>query len=924
MEKNTSGGMGVVLVCTHGKDETVVLKACTNPHVTSLKLFERETKNWLRLEPHPNIVTAHKVLRHKVPDVGSAYWLVLEYVAGAVQSNGDSGNTGYLLSNDFRINVKSLSQEMLLRCLLDICCGMEHMFKCDIPAHGDLKPDNILIDSAGRAKISDLGLSGMTTEGWHSYEYTAPELKDKIKRQSPNEDSDLYSLGRIIEKDVCPHIMDPRLCRKLKEIAKECLEDNPLLRPNDFAQVRRAFKRLYRSHFHRAYEPAPKQQPRADKILEKVASLLSLPVPNTDTILTLLKQAEKSGRNNPDIYFWRGVALSLQGYYAISAKDFARANRLRPDHIPTLYSRAISLLKMGHPCEAARMASQALKLGPSNIKVCIIYSLALAYSDKLPDALSVCQKAIKLDPANPEGYRTLALILLLQEKTDESIQAFQKTIALDPNDLVAQPMLGLIFGLQGKLEEADCAFQAAIDRNPRNILIYSQYGYMLEISGKYCEAEGMYKKVIELVSTQGLVGGPSQDRVGDIGNIDLHEMSIPTAEAHSSLGKLYAMQNRIEEAAAEYRAAIRCAPSYSGDFYCALGHVLNELGKPDEAVGEYTTAIDFGSDNASAYYGLGIALRKQGKLDEAIVAYQKAIELDPQDAANYNSLGFALEKQGKLDEAIVAHQKAIELDPKDATVQHNLGIALRKQGKLDEAIAAYRKAIELDPNDAAAYYDLGIAFDKQGKREESIAAYKKTIELVPDNASAYLSLGSAFADQGKMEDALVAYRKATALNPSSAFGYNGLGWLLHERGELAEAVAAYNKAIELSPTYDRAYNGLGTVLGDMGQFKEGAAACWKAIKLKPNSFYAYDSLGTILKKQGNLKGAVEAYVKAVTLEPRQALVRYNLGKALMEMGDNGPAKDQLSAGLVIIEAMSSPAKEDMELKNKIQFLLKTF
>jgi tetratricopeptide (TPR) repeat protein len=93
------------------------------------------------------------------------------------------------------------------------------------------------------------------------------------------------------------------------------------------------------------------------------------------------------------------------------------------------------------------------------------------------------------------------------------------------------------------------------------------------------------------------------------------------------------------------------------------GVALAVQGKLDEAIAEYRAAIRLKPDHAEPHYDLGVALAVQGKLDEAIAEYRAAIRIKPNHASAHYFLGKALAGQGKLDEAIAEIRKARDNAP---------------------------------------------------------------------------------------------------------------------------------------------------------------------------------------------------------------------------------------------------------------------
>ena len=187
------------------------------------------------------------------------------------------------------------------------------------------------------------------------------------------------------------------------------------------------------------------------------------------------------------------------------------------------------------------------------------------------------------------------------------------------------------------------------------------------------------------------------------------------AEAMAAIrrGEELAGRNMMDQAIAEFRAAIRLKPDEVWA-HNDLGNALSEKGELEEAIAAYREAIRRRSDYAIAHYNLGRA-RRQGNLAEAIAENRAAIRLRPEDAAAHLNLGEALHEQGKLDEAITEYRASIGLRHDLAEAHNNLGIILAGQGKLDEAIAEHRTAIRFQPDDAQSHNNLGVALCRPAK-----------------------------------------------------------------------------------------------------------------------------------------------------------------------------------------------------------------
>ncbi len=152
------GGMGTVYKGRQvSLDRTVAVKLLLPALVNNeefIRRFEREAKSIARLS-HPNIVA---VLDFGVSDDG-VYYMVIEYVQGTSLSA--------MIADKLM-----MSFEEYLPVVSQCLAGLDHVSRHGV-IHRDIKPDNILVDETGIAKLADFGLAKDVSEDSNETDLTA-------------------------------------------------------------------------------------------------------------------------------------------------------------------------------------------------------------------------------------------------------------------------------------------------------------------------------------------------------------------------------------------------------------------------------------------------------------------------------------------------------------------------------------------------------------------------------------------------------------------------------------------------------------------------------------------------------------------------------------------------------------------------------
>ncbi len=182
-----SGGMSTVYLARDTTlDRPVAVKVMhreMSEQADQLERFRQEARSVAKLS-HPNVVAVIDA-----GEDGGHPFIVFEYVEGETLKQ--------------RINrIGALDAQEALAYAIEVARGLTVAHARNM-VHRDIKPQNVLIDSEGRAKLTDFGISrqlekdGMTATGrvLGTTDYVAPE---QAMGRGVDQRSDVYSLGVVL------------------------------------------------------------------------------------------------------------------------------------------------------------------------------------------------------------------------------------------------------------------------------------------------------------------------------------------------------------------------------------------------------------------------------------------------------------------------------------------------------------------------------------------------------------------------------------------------------------------------------------------------------------------------------------------------------------------------------------------------------
>ena len=818
------GGQGVVYRATQvSTSQTVAIKvmlggAFAGAH--QIARFEREIRVLATLE-HPNIVTIHDSGVEK----GVAYY-VMDYIEGQPLD-------AYLRSSPATRREK-------LALFISICDAVNAAHLRGV-IHRDLKPNNILVDAHGHARILDFGLakptgdpelsaSTMTETGQFvgSAPWASPEQAlgqpDKVDLRT-----DVYSLGVILYQ-LLSGDFPYRVKGRLGDVIQAIVHDEPRALPRevdtDIATV--AFKALQK-------EP-PRRYQSAGALGQDVSRYLAGDPIDARRSSVLYVLSRKVKRHKWVAVLAATLLFSLLAGAAVSTTLWQLAERRADETLQqaekaqavtdflsdmmlagNIYSEGTAETTVREVVERAekKLNDGVLSLQPETEKsLRIIIGQTYDSLGLTGRARTQFEKARSLIPAGTESQTKDALLVQLliadsvsnEGRSSEAKQMLESTLSTlhkkfqGEHEMIARASISL-----GETECDLGNFEKAT-------------GYLneaLQILRTECNDEGMEALALSELSSnfaaakQFSEAVEHQEEAVKVLTRAVGANDFRTAIMISGLGDRYTSLERFDEALEQYESALRIMRDIGGDEHPSVGSCLNSLGQMYRTQGKLDLAIDALSRSlhiqqkvlpagsmriAYARSNLATCYFDSGQMNQALTMFYKSLETireirgedHPEIAKMLTNISAIEFTNGNYAAAIKllreAHEIVVNIWGDDhintAQEKHNLAKTLMDAGQLEEADSLIRQALRLRR-------------DHFGELSLQVAA---TQDL----------LAAMLQKRGELKEAESVYRKSldtrVELNDSSssiALAYNNLAHIFSDLEKETEAFELADQAYEM-------------------------------------------------------------------------------------------------------------------------------
>jgi serine/threonine protein kinase/tetratricopeptide (TPR) repeat protein len=699
LEKLGEGGMGEVYLARDQKLAREVAIKLMPAELASdpqrRARFEREARTVAALN-HPNVVTIHAV-----EEAEGKLFLVMERVQGVTLTR--------------KIPDEGLELESFFRIAVPMCEAIATAHAAGI-THRDLKPDNVMVDDAGRVKVLDFGLAKIldeiggdddktvavqTREGMilGTAAYMSPEqaeakpvdertdvfalgiiLYEMLTGKRPFQgDTNMSTLTSVMRDDPVPVVdLRPELPRQFSRIVRRCLEKDPERRYESARGVRYDLEVLREDILSGDFDMAAPVETVARPSGTKSASLDPMLSRSHPPSASMPPQPAASYPRNR---VWYGAALivvlSGLGWWLWPGGETTTTESPTSTASPAKENPLVVVF----PFE---------NLGPPEDAY-----FAAGMTDEITTRLSGVGKLQVLSRSSATQY----------DRTGKSASEIAEDLGVD------YLLEGAVRWQRSGNGPSRVRVTPQLVDTANGVQIWAEsYDQAME------EIFAVQQQIAEaVVSELGVaLGTPSGEpvilsaRLTD--NLDAYHFYL---RATSSLTQLEVMEPK--------------------ELQTVIGLLENALGLDPqfvEAWGNLARAhasmVHFGWD------------RSDERIGQSRRAMERALALDPDNASAQLGTGyFYYHALKQYEPALVAFERATELQPGNTELMVATGYVLRRQNRVADAMEYFWSALELSPNDASMLFDVSETLMLLRRYDESIEFGQEAIRQSPDMGRIY-------------------------------------------------------------------------------------------------------------------------------------------------------------------------------------------
>ncbi len=268
------------------------------------------------------------------------------------------------------------------------------------------------------------------------------------------------------------------------------------------------------------------------------------------------------------------------------------------------------------------------------------------------------------------------------------------------------------------------------------------------------------------------------------------------ARKYYKAGKEFMDNLKYEDAITQYSNAINLAPS-DADYYYARGQAYEQLLKYPEAKADYEKAMIFDSKNVDLYISKGALCNKTGEYEEALSLLNHASAMDKRNSRIYPEKVITLYKLEKYDQALKVSDTALIV--KDTPMDYFWrGLIYRRLNNDALGKKELEKSISKDKRLPEPRLELARLLTNIDPKE-AMDQCNEVLKYNDRNTEAYLVRSDIYKRNLDYPNAINDISKDIIIDPSNPDFYFARGKCYQEFNQPANAINDFTKYISLRP-----------------------------------------------------------------------------------------------------------------------------
>lgn len=337
----------------------------------------------------------------------------------------------------------------------------------------------------------------------------------------------------------------------------------------------------------------------------------------------------------------------------------------------------------------------------------------------------------------------------------------------------------------------------------------------------------------------------------------------------------------FEKALELLRPALQQFPDDSR-LWTMQGAAYSGLGKKNDALASFRTALKFSPDNILALHGAAQIEYDSGSAG-AIPLLQHLLRLRPGDTTTHAMLAVLEYQRGNCAVAVPHFEKAAPLFESRLPALHAYATCLVRLKQFDKAAAVFQRALALNPDDRRERQVLASLQLMAQKPQDALTTLDPLLAANPEAATLELA-SAAYETAHDTDKAVDALRQAILLDPHNVSLYVQFAMIASKHQSFQVGMNVVNEGINLVPNAAPLYFARGVLQVQLAQYDEAEEDFGKAYELDPTQSLTVAAQGLAAMQRNDLPRALDDVQKKLARKPDDPILLYMQADVLTQQG----------------------------------------